>query len=69
MGGWGRGMTRQSKRKRRVLRVMLDDIRARQALQELINKVTAAGRNFGAGMAQAYAQMRADPEWQERNKV
>ncbi len=69
MGGWGRGMTRQSKRKHRVLRVMLDDIRARQALQELINKVNAAGRKFGAGMAQAYAQMRADPEWQERNKV
>jgi hypothetical protein len=62
-------MKRQSKHKHRVLRVMLDDIRARQALQELINKVNAAGRKFGAGMAQAYAQMRADPEWQERNKI
>ena len=62
-------MKRQSKRKHRVLRVMLDDIRARQALQELINKVTAVGRKFGAGMAQAYAQMRADPEWQERNTI
>jgi hypothetical protein len=48
---------------------MLDDIRARQVLDDLINKVNAAGRKFGAGMAQAYAQMRADPEWQERNKV
>jgi hypothetical protein len=62
-------MTRQSKRKHRVLRVMLDDIRARQVLDDLINKFHEAGRNFGAGMAQAYAQMRADPEWQERNKV
>jgi hypothetical protein len=62
-------MKRQSKRKHRVLRAMLDDIRARQALQELINKCHEAGRKFGAGMAQAYAQMRADPEWQERNKV
>jgi hypothetical protein len=51
---------------------MLDDIRARQVLDDLINlinKFNAAGRKFGAGMAQAYAQMRADPEWQERNKV
>jgi hypothetical protein len=38
-------------------------------LDDLINKFHEAGRNFGAGMAQAYAQMRADPEWQERNKV
>jgi hypothetical protein len=59
-------MTRQSKRKHRVLRVMLDDIRARQVLDDLINKVNAAGRKFGLGMARAYAQMRADPEWQER---
>ena len=62
-------MKRQSKRKHRVLRVMLDDIRARQALQELIIKINEVGSKFGAGMAQAYAQMRADPEWQERNKV
>jgi hypothetical protein len=62
-------MTRQSKHKHRVLRAMLDDIRARQALQELIDKFHAAGRKFGVGMARAYAQMRADPEWQERNKI
>jgi hypothetical protein len=35
-------------------------------LDDLINKVNAAGRKFGLGMARAYAQMRADPEWQER---
>jgi hypothetical protein len=62
-------MTRQSKYKHRVVRAMLDDIRARQVLDDLINKFNTAGRKFGAGMAQAYAQMRADPEWQERNKV
>jgi hypothetical protein len=62
-------MTRQSKHKHRVLRVVLEDIRVKQSLDDLINKVNAAGRKFGAGMAQAYAQMRADPEWQERNKV
>ena len=58
-------MKRQSKRKHRVLRAMMGDIRSRQALQELIHKLKEAGRKFGAGMAQAYAQMRAD----ERNKV
>ncbi len=62
-------MTRQSKRKHRVLRVMLDDIRAWQVLDDLINKCHEASRKFSAGMAQAYAQMRADPEWEKRNKV
>jgi len=62
-------MTRQSKHKHRVLRVMLEDIRVKQSLDDLINKFHEAGRKFGAGMAQAYAQMRADPEWQERNKI
>ena len=62
-------MKRQSKRKHRVLRVMLESIEARKRLHALVEKLRAAGRKFGAGMAQAYAQMRADPEWQERNKV
>jgi hypothetical protein len=55
-------MKRQSKHKHRVVRAMLEDIRARQVLDDLINKFNEAGRKFGAGMAQAYAQMRADPE-------
>jgi hypothetical protein len=62
-------MKRQSRRKHRVLRVMLGDIRARKRLDALADKLWAARRSFSAGMAQAYAQMRADPEWQERNKV
>ena len=62
-------MKRQSKHKHRVLRVMLEDIEARKRIHALVEKIKEAGRKFGAGMAQAYAQMRADPEWEERNKV
>ena len=62
-------MTRQSKHKHRVLRVMMGDINYRKRLDALIEKVLAARRKFSARMAQAYAQMRADPEWQERNKI
>jgi hypothetical protein len=60
-------MTRQSKRKHRVLRAMMGDIKYRMRINVLVEKLKAAGRKFGAGMAQAYAQMRADPEWQERS--
>jgi hypothetical protein len=62
-------MTRQSKRKRHLLRAMMGDINHRMRINVLVEKLKAAGRKFGAGMAQAYAQMRADPEWQGRNKV
>jgi hypothetical protein len=62
-------MKRQSKRKRHLLRAMMGDINYRMRINVLVEKLKAAGRKFGAGMAQAYAQMRADPEWQERNKV
>jgi hypothetical protein len=62
-------MTRQSKHKHRVMRAMLGDINRRKRIHALVEKIKEAGRKFGAGMAQAYAQMRADPEWEERNKV
>jgi hypothetical protein len=62
-------MKRQSKRKRHLLQAMLEDIEARKRIHALVEKINAAGRKFGVGMAQAYAQMRADPEWEERNKV
>jgi hypothetical protein len=62
-------MKRQSKRKHRVLWEMREIIDARKRLDALAEKIKEAGRKFGAGMAQAYAQMRADPEWQERNKI
>lgn len=62
-------MKRQSKRKHRVLWAMMGDINRRKRLDALVEKLMAARRKFGAGIARAYAQMRADPEWQERNKV
>jgi hypothetical protein len=62
-------MKRQSKRKHRVLWEMREIIDARKRLDALAEKLMAARRSFSAGMAQAYAQMRADPEWQERNKI
>ena len=53
-------MKRQSKRKHRVLREMLESIEARKRLHALVEKIKEAGRKFSTGMAHAYAQMRAD---------